>query len=183
MGRKPYAAKHPAHIAKLSGGRGELLAREAAENAALEQLEGWNTFSSEEKRFLSVVAGFSTETQAARHMGKSPRWVTEHKAGNYLFKVAVSARKEQHDFIATRMTEALMRKAVAAYDYVLTQKDGKYTEPIAQVLAAATNVIKMSEPKESAEQGTRVYASQVQMFQFNNAPKNLQEAATGDDEH
>ena len=79
--------------------------------------------------------------------------------------------------------EYVLKRGEAAYEYVLTQKDGKYTEPIAQVLAAATNVIKMSEPKESAEQGTRVYASQVQMFQFNNASKNLQEAATGDDEH
>ena len=154
--------------------------------AVLDTVEGWDDFSRDEQRFLLTMNNFNTEAQAAEYIGKSSRWITEHKSNNYLFKLAVMNTKENRttNAFAARAAAGLLSKAISAYEYVLTQKNGKYAAPMSQVLAAATTVLKMNDPKADPDsQGTRVYASQVQMFQFNNAPKNLQEAATGDDEH
>ena len=170
MGRKPNESKHPAtKSVALKQVSDDII--EQDQNLAKE-LSGWNTFTNDEQRFLLVANGFSSESEAANYIGKSSRWVIQHKRAHPLFKEAVTIRKGHSANITTTFASGLLAKAIAAYDEILTKQNGKYNASLSTVLQAATTIFKMNDPNSTEVlQGTQVYAKNVQMFQIAGSAK------------
>ena len=126
------------HPALLSRFRQQI---SVADEDDLNTLNGWDSFTPEEKKFLAVFGWFTEKKSAAEYIGKSAQWVDRHQRGNPLFKEAVKLRDGMQVRIARNYGADLLGKAMLRLDSMLDENGAdKRTQ-----LNAIQTVLKMNQ--------------------------------------
>ena len=126
------------HPALLSRFRQQI---SVADEDDLNGLEGWDSFTPEEKKFLAVFGWFTEKKSAAEYIGKSAQWVDRHQRQNPLFKEAVKLRDGMQVRIARNYGADLLGKAMLRLDSMLDENGAdKRTQ-----LNAIQTVLKMNQ--------------------------------------
>ena len=103
MPRRKEDTKHPA----LAAGKMRSL-YEQRDQQDLEGIEGWNTFTPDEKSFLVMLPWLHEHKAAAQFIGKDYSWVKYRFRTNSKFKAAVQYRKHSAVHIARNMSFDLL---------------------------------------------------------------------------
>ena len=106
------------HPALLSRFRQQI---SVADEDDLNTLNGWDSFTPEEKKFLAVFGWFTEKKSAAEYIGKSAQWVDRHQRQNPLFKEAVKVRDGMQVRIARNYGADLLGKAMLRLDSMLDE--------------------------------------------------------------
>ena len=126
------------HPALLSRFRQQI---SVADEDDLNTLNGWDSFTPEEKKFLAVFGWFTEKKSAAEYIGKSAQWVDRHQRQNPLFKEAVKVRDGMQVRIARNYGADLLGKAMLRLDSMLDENGAdKRTQ-----LNAIQTVLKMNQ--------------------------------------
>jgi len=126
------------HPALLSRFRQQI---SVADEDDLNTLNGWDSFTPEEKKFLAVFGWFTEKKSAAEYIGKSAQWVDRHQRQNPLFKEAVKLRDGMQVRIARNYGADLLGKAMLRLDSMLDENGAdKRTQ-----LNAIQTVLKMNQ--------------------------------------
>ena len=126
------------HPALLSRFRQQI---SVADEDDLNTLNGWDSFTPEEKKFLAVFGWFTEKKSAAEYIGKSAQWVDRHQSQNPLFKEAVKVRDGMQVRIARNYGADLLGKAMLRLDSMLDENGAdKRTQ-----LNAIQTVLKMNQ--------------------------------------
>ena len=103
MPRRKEDTKHPA----LAAGKMRSL-YEKRDQQDLEGIDGWDTFTPDEKSFLVMLPWLHENKAAAQFIGKDYSWVKYRFRTNLKFKVAVQYRKHSAVHIARNMSFDLL---------------------------------------------------------------------------
>ena len=115
---------------------------EAMDQVDLESLQGWDSFTPDQKRFLAVYPWFGQKKTASEYIGHNKQWVDRNQRRDTAFREAVDSRLHSPERIARHYGADLLGKAMLRLDEMLDEGGAdKRTQ-----LDAIKTVLRLNDP-------------------------------------
>ena len=113
----------------------------AVDEENLASVPGWELLTNVQKKFITLLPYFSSQSAAASYMGKDYRWVLNQKRTNVVFKGAVNHREWAPVAVARAFGADLMGKALFVIDDLMSPES---KAPASVRLDAAKTVLRIN---------------------------------------
>jgi hypothetical protein len=158
--------KHPA----LSGSVTALSTKRAEEldeqNTA--RIEGWGTFTANQKRFLLAYPYFNSIQDTCDYLRISRTWVYEQKKENSYFTLAMEERQMILPALARESALHLLGKSILALDDLITSNAGGVYPHYPTTMKAIEHLHRIARlaGDEAPAGSTFIRTDQIQMFDY-----------------
>ena len=119
--RKKEGSKHPALMRSVNRGRDF----GTFEEKELEALQGWHTFTENQKKFLALRPWFNTDAATQQYMGVNAFYAVKSKQNNPHFKLACDTRMGAGVRFVRQMANDLLGMSVLALKDMVEDSSSK----------------------------------------------------------
>jgi len=159
--RRSNNLKHPAITART------LRNATDQDDAELESLPGWDTFSPDQKRFLTILPYYATKSAAAQSIGFDSRWWSNGASYNRAFKEAAELREDTRVRILRSSAIDMLGKTALRLDEMLDPGVPKSVQMDA--IKHVHNIVGIIKPKDNGDsdlrRATLINTKNLQMFE------------------